>query len=147
VESLMNPSGHSVVVDPWNAAIVRATRGRSFGPGGIDANVLPHVDVAATIAAYEGALRANLTMRNTGVVDAMQANAGSVRAAAPALREAMQLDEHLGDVTSFVAQLLLRDGRPDGAARMWELSARLYPPGDPRGRAAERNARAVSARR
>ena len=86
-------------------------------------------------------------MRNAGVVEALagRRRLGARRGAA-ALRAAMQLDEHLGDVTSFVAQLLVRDGRPAARRRCGSCSARLYGPGDPRARVAERNARAVSAR-
>jgi len=145
IDSLMNPSGRSVVLDPWNAAIVRATRARDFGPGGIDANVLPHANLDAMIAVYRAALGTNVALRNAGVVEALEGAHGSVRAAAPQALEAMQLDEHLGDVAGLVAQLLLRDGRPAGAANLWETAARLYGPETARGRRARRNARALAA--
>ena len=56
----------------------------------------------------------------------------------------MQLDEHLGDVASLVAQLLLRDGRPAGAASLWETAARLYGPETARGRRARQNAQTIA---
>lgn len=144
VDALMNPSGTSLAMDPWNAAILRATRARRFGPGGIEENVLPHVALAATIAAYRSALRANVALRNAGIVEALGESGGSVRGAASGVRRAMDLDEHLGDVASFLAQLLLRDGQPAGAARMWDVAARLYAPGDARSRIAARNARSLA---
>jgi len=144
VDALMNPAGQSLALDPWNAAIVAATRGRTFGPGGIEANVLAHADLAAMIAAYRAALGANVAMRNAGVADALEAGGGSARAAAPQARVAMQLDEHLGDVANLVAQLLMRDGRPAAAAQAWENAARLYGPATPRGRRALQDARALA---
>jgi tetratricopeptide (TPR) repeat protein len=143
VESLMNPSGDSFVVDPWNAAIVRATRVRSFGPGGIEANVLSRVDRSATIAAYAAAFGTNVTLRNAGIVAALDANQGSARAAAPQARSAVQLDAHLGDVADLIAHLLLRDGQPAAAVRAWETAAALYGPDSTQGRRAQRNALAV----
>ena len=144
VESLMNPSGRSLTVDPWNTAIVRATRDRRFGPGGIEANLLSHADLGATIAAYRVALGANVALRNAGVTAALEASQGSLRAAAPQVRNAVQLDEHLGDVADLVAQLLLRDGRPAAAVRAWETAAALYGVESPRGRRARRNAVAIA---
>jgi tetratricopeptide (TPR) repeat protein len=144
LESLMNPSGDSLVVDTWNAAIVRATRGRSFGPGGIEANVLSRVDRSAAIAAYSAALGANVALRNAGIVAALDANQGSARAAAPQARSAVQLDDHLGDVADLVAHLLLRDGRPAAAVRAWETAAALYGPDSAQGRRALRNALALA---
>jgi tetratricopeptide (TPR) repeat protein len=144
VDSLMNPSGRSLVLDPWNAAIVRATRARDFGPGGIEANVLPNANLDAMIAAYRAALGANVALRNAGVLGALEGAHGSVRAAAPQARAAMQLDEHLGDVASLVAQLLLRDGRRAGAASLWETAARLYGPETARGRGARQNAQTIA---
>ena len=144
VDALMNPSGTSLAMDPWNAAILRATRARRFGPDGIEANVLPHVDLGTTIEAYRAALRANVALRNAGIVEALGASGGSVRGAAPGVREATRMDEHLGDVAGLLARLLLRDGQPAGSARMWDAASRLYAPGDPRARIAARNARALA---
>jgi hypothetical protein len=144
VESLMNPSGHSLTIDPWNAAIVSATRKRRFGPGGIEANVLRHANLRATIAAYHAALAANVALRNAGVVAALETGHGSLRAAAPQARNALQLDEHLGDVADLAAQLLLRDGRPAGAVRAWETAAALYGIESSRGRRALQNAVATA---
>jgi tetratricopeptide (TPR) repeat protein len=145
VDALMNPTGKSVELDPWNAAILRATRNRTFGPGGLERNVLARVDLATTIEAYRAALRANVMMRNAGIVDALESNRGSARAAGVQIGEAKLLDEHLGDVASLLAHLLLRDGQPAGATRMWLIAARLYGPGDARARLAIRNARALGA--
>ncbi len=145
LDSLMNPSGRSLVLDRWNAAIVSATRARTFGSGTIETNVLARADLHTLIAAYGAALGANVAMRNAGMIEALEGAHGSARAAAPQAREAMQLDEHLGDVASLVAQLLMRDGRPAGAANLWEAAARLYGPETARGRRARRNAQAVAA--
>ena len=144
VDALMNPSGKSLVLDRWNAAILSATRARDFGPGGIEANVLPHASLRTLIDAYSHALGANVALRNAGVLEAIDGAHGSARAAAPQAREAMQLDEHLGDVAGLVAQLLLRDGRPAGAANLWETAAKLYGPDTARGRRARQNAQAIA---
>ena len=124
VDALMNPSGGRSRSTRGTRRSSRATRGARFGPGGIEANVLPHADLAALIAAYRAALGANVAMRNAGVAEALEAGGGSARAAAPQARVAMQLDEHLGDVANLVAQLLVRDGRPAAAAQAWENGRR-----------------------
>jgi tetratricopeptide (TPR) repeat protein len=143
MDALMNPSGTATGMDPWNAAILRATRGRRFGDGGIDRNVLPYTDLRALIAVYRAALRANVAMRNAGLLQALDANQGSLRAAARQERASLQLDEHLGDVAALLAQLLLRDGQRVDAAYAWASAAKLYGLEDPRGKAALRNARAL----
>jgi tetratricopeptide (TPR) repeat protein len=145
VPSLMNPTADSGDLDRWNLAIVRALRDRRFGPGGVEANVLGHVDLDATIAAYRAALGVNVALRNAGVLQALDASDGSPLAAAPGLRAATELDEQLGDVASFVAELLLRDGRRAASAAMFETAARLYGPATVRGRRARERARALGA--
>jgi hypothetical protein len=145
VRSLMNPDGEGTALDAWNVAIARALRGRSFGPGGLEANVLPHLDLDATIAAYRKALVANVSLRNAGVVTALDAAGGSWLSAAGEVQTAMALDDHLGDVASFLAQLLARDGRRPASAAMWETAARLYGPASERGRNARQRGRALAA--
>jgi hypothetical protein len=144
VESLMNPTGKSLVLDPWNAAIVSATRARTFGPGGLDGNVIAHASLDALIGAYSRAFGANFALRNAGLKEALEASDGSVRAAAPQVRAATQLDDHLGDVADLVAHLLLRDGRPASAARAWETASHLYGLKSVRGKAARHNAQALA---
>ena len=60
------------------------------------------------------------------------------------LRKEIALDDHLGDVASFVGELLLRDGRRPGAARLFAIAASLYGAGDPRARRAHERARTLS---
>lgn len=141
VDSLMNPSGDSHVLDPWNQALLEQLRRRRFGPGGLDANVLPWVELPATIAAYRAALGANLAFRQLGLLDALEAGRESRFLAARRARQVRELDEHLGDVTELLGQLVLRDGRPAAAAVLMDTAARLYGPGTPRGRAALAQAR------
>jgi tetratricopeptide (TPR) repeat protein len=141
VASLMNPSGESNAIDPVNAAILRALRTRRFGPGGIEANVVAVVPLAPAIRAFEAALRANLALRQAGVVEALAEAEGSLRAAAPAVRKALALDDHLADVAAFTGDLLVRDGRPRAASRLYALAADLYGPASPRGRRARDRAR------
>jgi len=143
VASLMNPSAERGALDPWNAAIVRALRDRRFGPGGLEENVLRHIDLSATIAAYRAALQANVALRNEGVLQALDAGGGSPLAVTRQLRAATVLDDHLGDVATFVAELLVRDGRLDAGVRMLEGAARLYGPGTAHGRRALDRARSL----
>jgi hypothetical protein len=145
VPSLMNPTADSGDLDRWNLAIVRALRARTFGPGGVEANVLGHVDLDDAISAYRAALGVNVALRNAGVLQALDAADGSPLVAAPGLRAATELDEQLGDVASFVAELLLRDGRRAASAAMFETAARLYGPATVRGRRARERARALGA--
>jgi hypothetical protein len=134
IDSLMNPSGSTEVqLDPMNARIVRSLRERTFGPGGIERNVFPRIDVHETAEAYLAALRVNLTFRRLGVL----AGAGpdSRRAARRRARQWKALDPHLADVASFTAMLLVRDQRPADAVDLLEVAAALYGPRSPRGRA------------
>jgi hypothetical protein len=85
----------------------------------------------------------NLALRNAGVVDALEESRGSVRGAAHPIRRAIALDAHLGDVASFVGELLRRDGHPRAAAHLFEIAGQLYGTGDPRGRRAFERARAL----
>jgi tetratricopeptide (TPR) repeat protein len=143
VESLMNPAGRSTAIDPWNAAILRALSARRFGPGGLETNVLDAVPLAAVIQAYGAALQANLALRKAGVLEALEGSGGSLRGASFGVQRAIALDAHLGDVASFVAELLRREGKPRAAARLFEIAAQLYGAGDARGRRALDRARAL----
>ncbi len=144
VDSLMNPTGRSTVLDPLNEAMLRVMRVRRFGPGGIEPNVIDVIPLEPAIRAYAAALGANVALRNAGVAEALAESRGSVRAAAPAIRASLALDPHLGDVASFVGALLARDRRFPEAARLYALSAQLYGPGSGRGRRALANARALA---
>lgn len=133
VDSLMNPSGSSTRIDPLNAAILRVVRVRRFGPGGLEPNVVAVIPLRPAIDAYAKALGVDLVLRQSGIREALAASGGSLRAAAPQVRTELGLDDHLGDVSSFVGELLARDRRPAAAARLHEIAAQLYGPGTARG--------------
>jgi hypothetical protein len=63
VDTLMNPTGSSLVLDRPSIRIVRALRFREFGEGGIEENILPSVALRETVNAYRAALSVNLSMR------------------------------------------------------------------------------------
>jgi len=133
-DSLMNPSGGEWVIDPENAAIVRALRGRRFGPGGLEANVFPYIDLDGTIAAYLSAIRANLELRQMGIEEVLR-ETSSRHARARQLRRERHMDPNLGDVCAFAARLLVRADRGALAVALFDTAARLYGPDSPEGRA------------
>jgi hypothetical protein len=133
VESLMNPSGGALTLDPLNARIVRELRARRFH-GELDADVFAVVDLEATTLAYEDALRTNLALRRAGLAEAVETAATSRVAARRAAARVRELDPHLGDVARFVARLLWRGERPASAASLLDVAARLYGPRTPQGR-------------
>jgi Tfp pilus assembly protein PilF len=142
VKSLMNPSGGTETLDPLNAAIVGEIGVRGFR-GDLERDVLDVIDLDATTAAYEEALRANLVMRNAGLTEAAgMANRSPVVARQKA-RRATELDPHLGDVARFVAMLYLRRDAPASAAFLFEKAARLYGPDTARGRRSAREAERI----
>jgi hypothetical protein len=117
-ESLMNPSGDSQRLDAENRRIAGLTRERSFGPGGVERNVLPRLDRGAAIDAWGAALRLDLRLRGTELARAVAASALAPGAPAP--------DPHLGDVARFVGALLVAEERRDEAALLFETAAALH---------------------
>ena len=130
IESLMNPSGDSRNLDLGNQAI--AWRERRFGPGGIEANVLPYADVEDLIAAYLETLRVNLGLRERKVNEAREEVSRYV--ASKLGREAARMDPHLADVARITGSLMSLEGRLAEAARLYEGAARLYGFRTPRGK-------------
>ncbi len=141
VDSLMNPTGVSLALDAPNVRIVRALRGRAFGFGGIEENVLPWIDLDATVAAYRAALSVNLSLRDAELEEAMHAPDLSSDQAAFRIQRATELDAHLADAARFVAALMLANGERAEALRLLDLSSRLYGPSTPRGLASAEQAR------
>lgn len=142
VDSMMNPDGGEWILREPNAAILRETRMRRFGPGGIDANVLPFVDVDATAEAYLAIIRTNLALRRADAQEILRETV-SPRARAQRLRKVVQLDPHMGDVCDFTARLLVVAERPEGAVELFELAARLHGLRSSKGRDSLQRAAAV----
>jgi tetratricopeptide (TPR) repeat protein len=140
VDSLMNPMGTSTRLDRASYRIVRATRGRTFRGGGLARDVLPWIDLAETIAAYEGALALNLTFRKLGLTEALESRRISRYHAANQAREALRMDAHLADVLVMVSTLLRADARHVEALSLLEAAATLYGPDTRRGRETAGNA-------
>jgi tetratricopeptide (TPR) repeat protein len=140
VESLMNPVGTSMQLDRASYRIVRATRRRTFRGGGPERDLLPRVDLAETIAAYEAALALNLTFRKLGLEEALESRRTSRYHAANQAREALRMDSHLADVLVMVSTLLRADARQVEALRLLEVAAALYGSDTRRGRETARNA-------
>jgi Tfp pilus assembly protein PilF len=143
LDSIMNPSGTSLELDPANLRIVELLRGRRFGPGGLQGNVFPVVDHGELTAALAQALRLNLEFRRLGVVDALDAKESSRFLASRKAREAYALDPDLADVARFVALLLAEQERFASAARFMEAAANLYGPRSAQGRKARGRAEAL----
>lgn len=134
VDSLMNPSGESLVLDAPSLAIVRALRRRGFASGGIEENVLPWVDLEEAIDAYTNALGVNLMFREENILEARREGQLSRVFAAVRAKRAMALDVHLADASRVVAILMLADQRRAEALMMLELASDLYGRRTPRGR-------------
>jgi hypothetical protein len=146
LDSLMNPDGSELKLDPLNLEIVRATRLRGFGAGGAQRNLLPFVDRGRLIEAYTAALRANLALRELGIEEVL-----SLREVAPARAAARagrlrELDPHLGEVAELVAALLVIDGREAPAVGLYEVAAELRGPDTEKGRESLARARDLRAR-
>lgn len=142
-KSLMTPDSDWRALDGANAAVVRSLRRRRFGAGELDENVFPWIDLETTTRAYENVLRLNLAFRRLGFAEALEAAEHSRFAAGRIAREVRGMDEHLGDVSRFLAGLLLRGGRPATGIAMLETAARLYGPRTPQGLALRRRAAAL----
>jgi len=140
LDSIMNPSGASLELDPANQRIVELLRRRRFGPGGVHANVLPFVGHGQLTAALAQALRLNLQFRRLGVLEALEAKESSRFLGARKAREAFALDPDLASVARFVALLLAEQERFASAARFMETAANLYGPRSAEGREARRRA-------
>jgi tetratricopeptide (TPR) repeat protein len=134
VDTLMNPAGTSLLLDGPSIRIVRALRARAFGPGGIEANVLPRIDLDETVAAYRAALSVNLGLRDAGIAEAFEEHLQSPEQAALRAQRATRLDQHLADVARMVAALMLADARREEALRLLGLSSQLYGADTARGR-------------
>lgn len=136
IESLMNPSGGSTHIDALNADIVRHLASRGFGLGGQERNVLPHIDIEATAAAFSRALQVNIVLRQAGLAELL----GDATLVGPGAWSRMQqirgLDSHLADVSSFTARLFWESQRRAQAVAMLELASQLYGRQSPKGRAA-----------
>jgi tetratricopeptide (TPR) repeat protein len=141
VDTLMNPTGVSPALDAPNIRIVRSLRGREFGPGGIEHNVLPRIDLGATVAAYRAALSVNLSLREAEIEEAMRSNEPSSDQVAYRVHKATYLDTHLADAAWLVASLMLEDGQRAEALRLFDLSSQLYGRSTPRGRKSAEAAR------
>lgn len=138
LDSIMNPSGASLELDPANRRIVELLRGRRFGPGGLHANVLPYVDHGQLTAVLAQALHLNLQFRRLGVLEALEAKESSRFLGARKARQAFALDPDLANVARFVALLLVEQERFASAAQFMEAAASLYGPRSAEGREARR---------
>ena len=140
VDTLMNPTGTSLALDAANIRIVRSLRDREFGPGGIEENVLPWIDLGVTVAAYRSALSVNLSLRDSEIKEALRARDTPSEQVAFRVQQATQLDTHLADTARLVAALMLEDGQRAEALRLLDLSSQLYGPSTPRGRSSAEKA-------
>ncbi len=141
-ESLMNPTGTSFKLDTGSYRIAQAMVARSFGPGGIEHNVLPFIDLRRAIDAYLGALSANLGFRAAGIEEAQNIGVSRQLAAGWA-RQATGLDSHFADAARIVAGLMIADSRRTEALRLLELAEELYPLNSWKGQQVAREADAL----
>lgn len=135
--SLMNSTGDSQVVDAANRRILMLTRERIFGPGGVERNLLPGLDLSAAIDAWGGALRLDLALRGPELARAVAASGLTPGAAGP--------DPHLGDVAHWVAALLVAEGRRDEGALLLDAASALHGSQTAAGRAEAERARGLRA--
>jgi hypothetical protein len=126
VDSLMNPSAGSTVLDAANYRIVRLQRDRRFRGGGFAQNSFPFVDLEELADAYRQLLRVNLAFRALGIERALDAAETSRYHGADLARKEVALDDHLGDVASFVASLFIYQDRLVQAAYFLDGAAHLY---------------------
>ena len=140
-DTLMNPTGVSLALDAPNTRIVRSLRGREFGSGGIEENVLPWIDLGVTVAAYRSALSVNLSFRDAEIKKAMRSRYATPGPVSLRVQQATRLDTHLADAARLVAALMLADGQRAEALRLLDLSSQLYGPSTPRGRVSAEKAK------
>jgi tetratricopeptide (TPR) repeat protein len=146
VESLMNPSGESRNVDGLNARITQVMATRSFAAGGIERDVLAHIDLADAAAAYREALRVNLTFRRMGMTELLGKAKSIGPGATRALEAETQIDDHLADVARFASRLFWETGDRVQAVVLLETAAQLYGPRSTRGRMSRAHAERLRAR-
>jgi tetratricopeptide (TPR) repeat protein len=125
VDSLMNPNGGELELDPANARVVRALRSRHFSSGVFARDVLKRVDLEEAIAAYEELLKVNLYLRRSGISEAYEKARRSRFSARRAVLQATRLDPDLADLSRVMAQMLLAVGRRVDALVLLEMSAQL----------------------
>ena len=140
IPSLMNPSGGEWLLDPYNAAILRVTASRRFGPGPFERNVLQHVDEAALAEALVHAIVVNVRFRNAGIEEALAEARTSRVVGRMRARRATADDSQLAPVARLTAYVLIRADRPAEGVLMMESAARLYGPRSAEGRAAQKQA-------
>jgi Tfp pilus assembly protein PilF len=141
VESIMNPSGESLALDPVNQGIVTLVGDRRFATGSMQRDVLRYIDAESLTKIYVDSLRLNLRLRSAGIEGAKEASRESRFIAYKKAREALALDPQLADVAILVAQLLAYQERYAQAAVYHDLVADLLGPGSPRGQQARVDAR------
>ena len=146
IDSLMNPNGSELKLDPLNLEIVRTTRERGFSTGGPERNLLPFVDRGRLIQAYTAALRANLALRELGIEEVLSLRQLAPARAAARAGQLRELDPHLAEVAELVAALLLSDGREAPAVGLYEVAAELRGPDTEKGRESLGRARDLRAR-
>jgi hypothetical protein len=145
IDSLMNPDGSELKLDPLNLEIVRLTRDRGFSAGGAERNLLPFVDRPRLIQAYTAALRANLALRTLGIEEILSLRELAPARAAARAGQLRELDPHLADVAELVAALLRSDGREAPAVGLYEVAAELRGPDTEKGRESLTRARELRA--
>jgi hypothetical protein len=143
IDSLMNPDGSELRLDPLNLEIARTTRGRGFSRGGVERNVLPFVDRARLLDAYTTLLRANLALRELGIDEILALRGHQPQRAAARASQVRAFDPHLAEVAQLVAGLLAAGGRADEAAGLFELAAKLWGSDTEKGRESLALARSV----
>jgi hypothetical protein len=143
--SLMNPNGGAMQLDQPNTRIAQLIRDRRFDGRGVEHDVLDHTDEAALTEAFRQALALNLQARSAGMNEALGSLDESRYLAARQAKAAGALDDHLGDVSELMAQLMLRQDRRADAVRYLDLAARLYGPKSERGVTARQRADALLA--
>jgi tetratricopeptide (TPR) repeat protein len=134
VDSLMNPTGESLVLDRASYRIVQAIRPRAFRDGGLERDILPWIDLGETIEAYKSALSVNLRFRELGIAQALETRRLSRYQAAAEARQAVRMDPHLADAARMVAMLMRADKRQVEAVALLEAAATLYGMDTRRGR-------------
>jgi tetratricopeptide (TPR) repeat protein len=134
VDSLMNPTGESMVLDRASYRIVQAIRQRAFRDGSLERDILPWIDLGATIEAYKSALSVNLRFRELGIAQALETRRLSRYQAAAEARQAVRMDPHLADAARMVAMLMRADNRQVEAVALLEAAAKLYGMDTRRGR-------------
>jgi hypothetical protein len=147
IDSLMNPDGAELKLDPLNLEIVRTTRDRAFSRGGAERNLLPFVDRDRLIQAYTAALRANLALRELGIEEILTLRQVAPARAAARAGRLREFDPHLAEVAELVATLLVIDGRAAPAVGLFEVAAELWGTGTEKGRDSLARAQALRAER